>query len=215
MKSVNYIAVEGPIGVGKTSLAKLLADRIDAHLIMEEATENPFLADFYKDKKKYAFQTQIFFLLARYQQLAKLNTHDLFHSRIVSDYTFEKDQLFARVNLEDRELILYDKIAASLSKDVPKPDLVIFLQAATETLYKRIKQRGVPFEKNIDLYYLDELNEAYNYYFFEYDGTPLLVVKTDEIDFVNNQDDFNDLVEQIQKPLSGTHYYVPPGSLEL
>ncbi len=215
MKSVNYIAVEGPIGVGKTSLAKLLADRIDAHLIMEEATENPFLADFYKDKKKYAFQTQIFFLLARYQQLAKLNTHDLFHSRIVSDYTFEKDQLFARVNLEDRELILYDKIAASLSKDVPKPDLVIFLQAATETLYKRIKQRGVPFEKNIDLYYLDELNEAYNYYFFEYDETPLLVVKTDEIDFVNNQDDFNDLIEQIQKPLSGTHYYVPPGSLEL
>ena len=215
MKSVNYIAVEGPIGVGKTSLAKLLADRIDAHLIMEEATENPFLADFYKDKKKYAFQTQIFFLLARYQQLAKLNTHDLFHSRIVSDYTFEKDQLFARVNLEDRELILYDKIAASLSKDVPKPDLVIFLQAATETLYKRIKQRGVPFEKNIDLYYLDELNEAYNYYFFEYDETPLLVVKTDEIDFVNNQDDFNDLIEQIQKPLSGTHYYVPPGSLDL
>jgi deoxyadenosine/deoxycytidine kinase len=215
MKSVNYIAVEGPIGVGKTSLAKLLADRIDAHLIMEEATENPFLADFYKDKKKYAFQTQIFFLLARYQQLAKLNTHDLFHSRIVSDYTFEKDQLFARVNLEDRELILYDKIAASLSKDVPRPDLVIFLQAATETLYKRIKQRGVPFEKNIDLYYLDELNEAYNYYFFEYDETPLLVVKTDEIDFVNNQDDFNDLVEQIRRPLSGTHYYVPPGSLEL
>jgi deoxyguanosine kinase len=215
MKSVNYIAVEGPIGVGKTSLAKLLADRMDAHLIMEEATENPFLADFYKDKKKYAFQTQIFFLLARYQQLAKLNTHDLFHSRIISDYTFEKDQLFAKVNLEDRELILYDKIAASLSRDVPRPDLVIFLQAATETLYKRIKQRGVPFEKNIDLYYLDELNEAYNYYFFEYDETPLLVVKTDEIDFVNNQDDFNDLIEQIEKPLSGTHYYVPPGSLEL
>ncbi|HDS01296.1 MAG TPA: deoxynucleoside kinase [candidate division Zixibacteria bacterium] len=215
MKSVNYIAVEGPIGVGKTSLAKLLAEKMDAHLIMEEATENPFLADFYRNKKKYAFQTQIFFLLARYQQLAKLNTHDLFHSLIVSDYTFEKDQLFAKVNLEERELILYDKIAASLSRDVPKPDLVIFLQAATETLYQRIKQRGVPFERNIDIYYLDELNEAYNYYFFEYDLTPLLVVKTDEIDFVNNANDFNDLVEQIQKPLSGTHYYVPPGSLEL
>jgi deoxyadenosine/deoxycytidine kinase len=215
MKSVNYIAVEGPIGVGKTSLAKRLAERMDAHLIMEEATENPFLADFYRNKKKYAFQTQIFFLLARYQQLAKLNTLDLFHSMIISDYTFEKDQLFAKVNLEERELILYDKIAASLSKDVPKPDLVIFLQAATETLYQRIKQRGVPFERNIDIYYLDELNEAYNYYFFEYDRTPLLVVKTDEIDFVNNADDFNDLVEQIQKPLSGTHYYVPPGSLEL
>ncbi|NIP44718.1 MAG: deoxynucleoside kinase [candidate division Zixibacteria bacterium] len=215
MKSVNYIAVEGPIGVGKTSLAKRLAERMDAHLIMEEATENPFLADFYRNKKKYAFQTQIFFLLARYQQLAKLNTLDLFHSMIISDYTFEKDQLFAKVNLEERELILYDKIAASLSKDVPKPDLVIFLQAATETLYQRIKQRGVPFERNIDIYYLDELNEAYNYYFFEYDQTPLLVVKTDEIDFVNNADDFNDLVEQIQKPLSGTHYYVPPGSLEL
>ncbi len=215
MKSINYIAVEGPIGVGKTSLSKLLADKLDAHLIMEEATENPFLADFYKNRKKYAFQAQIFFLLARYQQLAKLNTLDLFHQTIVADYTFEKDQLFAKVNLEDREMILYDKIAATLSKDIPKPDLVIFLQAATETLLKRIKQRGVPFEKNIDMYYLDELNEAYNYYFFEYDLTPLLVVKTDDIDFVNNPDDLNDLIEQIKKPLSGTHYYVPPGSLEL
>lgn len=215
MKSVNYIAIEGPIGVGKTSLAKLLAEKLDAHLIMEEATENPFLADFYKNKKKYAFQTQIFFLLARYQQLSKLESHDLFHQRIVADYTFEKDQLFARVNLTDREMILYDKIAEALSTDLPKPDLVIFLQAATETLLKRIKQRGIPFEKNIDLYYLDELNEAYNYYFFEYDHTPLLVVKTDEIDFVNNTDDLSDLIEQIKKPLSGTHYYVPPGSLEL
>ncbi len=215
MKSVNYIAIEGPIGVGKTSLAKLLAEKLNAHLIMEEATENPFLADFYKNKKKYAFQTQIFFLLARYQQLSKLETHDLFRQRIVADYTFEKDQLFARVNLTDREMILYDKIAEALSTDLPKPDLVIFLQAATETLLKRIKQRGIPFEKNIDLYYLDELNEAYNYYFFEYDHTPLLVVKTDEIDFVNNTNDLGDLIEQIKKPLSGTHYYVPPGSLEL
>lgn len=215
MKNINYIAVEGPIGVGKTSLAKILAEKLDAHLILEEATENPFLADFYKNKKKYAFQAQIFFLLARYQQLAKMETHDLFHQRIVADYTFEKDQLFAKVNLSDREMILYDKIAESISTDLPKPDLVIFLQAATETLLKRIKNRGVPFEKNIDLNYLDELNEAYNYYFFEYDSTPLLVVKTDEVDFVKNPDDLNDLLEQIKKPLSGTHYYVPPGSLEL
>lgn len=215
MKSINYIAVEGPIGVGKTSLAKLLAEKLDAHLILEEATENPFLADFYKNKKKYAFQAQIFFLLARYQQLAKMETHDLFHQKIVADYTFEKDQLFAKVNLSDREMILYDKIAESISTDLPKPDLVIFLQAATETLLKRIKNRGVPFEKNIDMYYLDELNEAYNYYFFEYDSTPLLVVKTDEVDFVNNRDDLEDLLEQIKKPLSGTHYYIPPGSLEL
>jgi len=215
MKSINYIAVEGPIGVGKTSLAKLLAEKLNAHLILEEATENPFLADFYKNKKKYAFQAQIFFLLARFQQLAKMEMHDLFHQRIIADYTFEKDQLFAKVNLSDREMILYDKIAESISTDLPKPDLVIFLQAATETLLKRIKNRGVPFEKNIDMYYLDELNEAYNYYFFEYDSTPLLVVKTDEVDFVNNQDDLKDLLEQIKKPLSGTHYYIPPGSLEL
>jgi len=154
MKSVNYIAVEGPIGVGKTTLAKHLAEKLEAHLILEEATENPFLADFYKNRKKYAFQAQIFFLLARFQQLSKLDTHDLFRRRIVADYTFEKDKLFAKVNLEDREMILYDKISASLSRDLPRPDLVIFLQASTETLMKRIKQRGVPFEKNIDYYYL-------------------------------------------------------------
>jgi len=215
MKTVNYIAVEGPIGVGKTTLAKLLAEKLGAHLILEEATENPFLADFYKSRKKYAFQTQIFFLLSRYQQLSKLESHDLFRQRLVADYTFEKDHLFAKVNLADRELILYEKIAQALGANLPRPDLVLFLQAATETLLKRIKHRGVPFEKNIDLNYLDELNEAYNYYFFEYDQTPLLVVKTDEINFVDNPRELDDLVAQIKKPLSGTHYYVPPGSLEL
>jgi deoxyguanosine kinase len=215
MKDLNYIAIDGPIGVGKTSLTKLLANRLGAHLILEEATENPFLADFYNNRKKYAFQTQIFFLLERYQQLSKLESHDLFRQKIVADYTFEKDCLFAKVNLSDRELILYNKIAESIATEIPRPDLVIFLQAATETLVKRIKGRGVPFERNIDYNYLDELNEAYNTFFFEYDETPLLVVKTDEFDFVNQPENFEELLEQIKKPLSSTHYYIPPDSLEL
>lgn len=215
MKDLNYIAIDGPIGVGKTSLTKLLANRLGAHLILEEATENPFLADFYNNRKKYAFQAQIFFLLERYQQLSKLESHDLFRQKIVADYTFEKDRLFANVNLSDRELILYNKITESIATEIPRPDLVIFLQAATETLVKRIKGRGVPFERNIDYNYLDELNEAYNTFFFEYDETPLLVVKTDEFDFVNQPENFEELLEQIKKPLSGTHYYIPPDSLEL
>ncbi len=206
-----YLAVDGPIGVGKTSFARILAESLSAHLVLEKSDENPFLADFYKNRSKYALQTQLFFLVSRYQQQMKLVSHDLFMQRIVTDYTFDKDRLFAQINLDENEMYLYDKIAELISRALPKPDLVIYLQASTENLLARIRKRSIPYEKNIDVGYLDELNEEYNYYFFNYDKGPLLVVKTDEIDFVENKDDFEDLLAQIKKPIKGTHYYVPPG----
>jgi deoxyadenosine/deoxycytidine kinase len=206
-----YIAVEGPIGVGKTSFARTLAERLSAHLILERPEENPFLPEFYRNRAKFALQTQLFFLVSRYQQQVRLQSHDLFMQRIVTDYTFDKDRLFADVNLDGNEKYLYDKISEILSRSVPKPDLVIYLQASTENLISRIRKRGVPFERNMDANYLDELNEAYNRYFFNYDKGPLLVVKTDEIDFVTNEADFEDLLAQLAKPIKGTHYYVPPG----
>ncbi len=206
-----YLAVDGPIGVGKTSFSRILAENLSAHLVLEKSDENPFLSDFYKNRSKYALQTQLYFLVARYQQQMKLVSHDLFMQRIVTDYTFDKDRLFAQINLDENEMYLYDKIAELISRTLPKPDLVIYLQASTENLLARIRKRGVPYERNIDVRYLDELNEAYNFYFFNYDKGPLLVVKTDEIDFVENKEDFEDLLAQIQKPIKGTHYYVPPG----
>ncbi len=211
MAECRYVAVEGPIGVGKTSFARTLAARLSAHLILEKPEENPFLPDFYRNRSRFALQTQLFFLVSRYQQQIRLQSRDLFMQNIVTDYTFDKDMLFAQVNLAGNEMFLYNKISEILSRSVPQPDLVIYLQASTENLMTRIRKRGVPFERNLDTNYLDELNEAYNSYFFSYDKGPLLVVKTDEIDFVINEADFEDLLQQISRPIKGTHYYVPPG----
>jgi len=211
MADYRYIAVDGPIGVGKTSFAKVLADHLGAFLVLESSNDNPFLPDFYKNRSKFALQTQLFFLVARYQQQVKLQSHDLFMQKIITDYTFEKDRLFAQINLNEKEMFLYDKISEMLMRSIPHPDLVIYLQASTENLISRIRKRGVPYERSIDINYLDELNEAYNFFFFNYDAGPLLVVKTDEIDFVENHDDLADLLAQISKPIKGTHYYVPPG----
>ncbi|MBU1320163.1 MAG: deoxynucleoside kinase [candidate division Zixibacteria bacterium] len=211
MTEHRYIAVEGPIGVGKTSFARTLAEHLTAHIILEKSEENPFLADFYKNRSKFALQTQLFFLVSRYQQQTKLVSHDLFMQRIVTDYTFDKDRLFAQINLDEKEMFLYDKIAEMLGRTLPQPDLVIYLQASTENLVTRIRKRAVSYERNIDIGYLHDLNEAYNSYFFNYDKGPLLVVKTDEIDFVENKEDLADLLTQISKPIKGTHYYVPPG----
>jgi len=211
MAEYRYIAVEGPIGVGKTSFARTLATRLSAHLILEKTEDNPFLPEFYKNRAKFALQTQLFFLVSRYQQQIKLQSRDLFMQSIVTDYTFDKDRLFAQVNLGANELHLYEKISEMLSRSVPHPDLIIYLQASTENLLSRIKKRGVSFEKNFDGNYLEELNEAYNFYFFNYDKGPLLVVKTDEIDFVANDEDLEDLLLQLSRPIRGTHYYVPPG----
>lgn len=209
----NYIAVEGVIGVGKTSFAGMLAERLGADLINEEVLENPFLADFYKNRKRHAFSCQLYFLLSRFQQQQHLMTRDLFAQRIVSDYLFAKDSIFASVNLSDRELTLYNKLAPLLSRDVPRPDLVIYLQATTPVLLQRIGKRNLPFERTIDSDYIEVLNKAYDYFFFDFTEAPLLVVKTDSIDFVSNPEHFDDLIEQINRPLSGKKYYVPAGDL--
>jgi deoxyguanosine kinase len=211
MAEISYVAVEGAIGAGKTSLAKLLAQKMDARLILEETEENPFLPDFYKDKRRYAFQIQLFFLLSRHKQQQELFAMDLFHKKVVSDYFFGKDRIFASVNLDQREFLLYEKLLSMLEKDIPKPDLVIYLQSSSEVLLKRIKERGRSFEKEMDLDYIRALNEAYNYYFFHYTQSPLLVVNTDRIDFVHNEKDLADLLALLNTPLSGTKYYVPMG----
>ncbi|MDZ4723889.1 MAG: deoxynucleoside kinase [candidate division Zixibacteria bacterium] len=209
----NYIAVEGVIGVGKSSFAAMLSERIGAHLVNEEVLENPFLQDFYKNRKRYALSTQLFFLISRFQQQQQLFSRDLFAQRIIADYLFAKDSIFASINLSERELALYNRIVIVLSHDIPKPDLVIYLQATTPVLLERIHKRNYSFEKPIDFDYVELLNQAYDYFFFHYSDTPLLVVKTDEIDFVHNPHHFDDLIEQIQKPASAKRYYSPAGNL--
>jgi len=209
-----YIAIEGVIGVGKTSLAELLADRLEAALMLEEAANNPFLTDFYKNQRRFAFPTQMFFLMSRYRQQQQLLERDLFMKRIITDYLYEKDGLFASVTLSDRELELYHKVASALKRDIPRPDLVIYLQASTPIIIKRIRKRNRPLEKAIDNDYIDALNDAYNSFFFNYSEAPLLVVKTDDIDFVNNPGHLDDLVEKIRKPQPHTMYYSPTGDLD-
>jgi len=209
----NYIAVEGVIGVGKTTFSGMLAERIEAELINEEVFENPFLVDYYKNSKRHAFACQLFFLISRFQQQQQLMVRDLFAQRIVADYLYAKDSIFASVTLSERELTLYNKIAPILAKDIPPPDLVIYLQATTPTLTERIHKRNYSFEKSIDFDYIEMLNQAYNYYFFHYNDTPLLVIKTDDIDFVNNPEHFDDIIDQIKKPVPGKKYYVPAGNL--
>ena len=211
MAEINYINIEGPIGAGKTSLARILAQKMSARLILEETEENPFLPDFYDDRRRYAFQTQLFFLLSRHRQQQELFATDLFHKKTVSDYFFDKDRIFASVALDQRELYLYEKLLSILEKDVPTPDLVIYLQTSSEVLLRRIKERGRSYEKNIDANYIKVLNEAYNHYFFHYARTPLLVVNTDSIDFVRNEKDLADLLALLDAPIVGTKYYVSMG----
>jgi deoxyadenosine/deoxycytidine kinase len=169
--------------------------------------------DFYKNRRRHAFACQLYFLISRFQQQQQLTVRDLFAERIVADYLFAKDSIFASVNLSERELSLYNKIAPVLARDVPPPDLAIYLQASTPILVKRIQKRNLPFERSIDFDYIEMLNRAYDYFFFHYTDTPLLVVKTDEIDFVNNPEHFDDMIQQIAKPVPGKKYYVPAANL--
>jgi deoxyguanosine kinase len=207
----DYITIEGGIGAGKTSLAKILAERINARLILEETAANPFLPDFYKDIKRYAFQTQLFFLLSRHKQQQGLFATDLFHKKTVTDYLFDKDRIFASVNLDEREFYLYEKLFSLLSKDIPKPDLVIYLQASSEVLFKRVKKSGRVFERNMDSGYLKALNEAFNHFFFHYNQTPLLVINTDQIDLLHDQRELNGLLNLLKTPFGGTKYYATMG----
>lgn len=209
-----YIAVEGPIGVGKTSLVNLITERLGAMKTLEKVEENPFLSHFYEDTRKYAFQTQMFFLLSRYNQLLQMNQMDLFHQSTVADYIFPKDRIFAYMNLSDPELELYEQIYAILNERITPPDLVIYLQAGTDILMKRIKRRGRGYEKNIQGDYVDALNEAYETFFFHYRETPLLVIKTSEIDFVRSTEDLDDLIRQILQTKKGARYYSPLSTKE-
>lgn len=210
MQEINYIAIEGVIGAGKTSLAKRLAEKLNANFVFEEFEKNPFLENFYNDRKRYAFQTQMFFLINRYEQQKKLNQGDLFTDFIVADYIFEKDKIFAYLNLEDEELKLYESIFPLLARDLPQPDLVVFLQSSVERLLYNIKRRGRKFERNITRSYISELSEAYNNFFFKYNNTPLLIVNTTEIDFVKRDKDFDELFHQIFRKDRGFIEYFNP-----
>ena len=204
-----YIVTDGPLGVGKTSLTTLLAQELGARLILEQAEENPFLTDFYRDPARYRFQTQMFFLLSRFSQQQEMAQPDLFTRITISDYLFDKDRIFAYLNLDDNELALYEQFYKILEPKIVRPDLVIFLQADTDTLLRRIKLRGRSFEKEISLDYIAAVNEAYNQFFFRYSDTPLLVINTSDIDFVHRREDLDDLLKQILGMKQGTQYYVP------
>jgi len=208
-KAPRYICIEGVIGAGKTSLAKLLGQHLNAKIVFERPEENPFLQDFYKNPQKYAFQLQIFFLLSRYRQQHDMIQTDLFYDLMIADYLFAKDRIFAHLNLDDRELLLYDKIASLLEKDLLKPDLVVYLQSSPERLMANIRRRGRSYEKEVSEDYVRSLNEAYNRFFFHYHDSPLLVINSTILDFVNSPGDFQELVDQIMRPHSGIEYYSP------
>ena len=207
---IHNLAVEGVIGVGKTTLCRLLANSFNARLVLEQADENPFLHKFYRQRSNYAFQTQLWFLVSRYRQFSEaFIQQNLFHPVIITDYMFAKDRIFASINLDEDELSLYDTIARSLERDIPKPDFVVFLQASTEILLKRIEKRARPYEFAIDPAYIDVLNEAYSHFFFHYTDSPVLVINTSDIDFVAREHDLEVLIEQIAEAKPGANFFHP------
>ena len=213
MKFPYHIAIEGTIGVGKSSLAEILGARLESKLILEKFEENPFLVDYYNNPERFAFQTQLFFLLSRYRQQQELHQTDLFTKTLITDYMFVKDRIFASLNLNDKEMSLYNSVATILEKNVSLPDMVIFLQADTDRLMHNIKIRGRQYEKTINWKYIDTLNQVYNEYFFRYDKSPLLIINTNDIDFVNNKNDLEEIIQFIRTPGEGTRYYNPLKSI--
>ena len=203
-----HIAIEGPIGVGKTSLVEMLARRFEGVKVLEDIS-NPFLPAFYEGKKGASFQVQVYFLLSRFQQQREIRQMGLFEDLVLADYIFPKDRIFAYLNLDDDDLAIYEKLYPTLEKELPRPDLVVYMQASVRVLQERIAKRGRDYEKSMDIEYLRRLCEAYTYYFFHYRETPLLVVNADDIDFVNKEEDFEALIEQIRKCRKGTQVYVP------
>ena len=209
MRNLYYIALEGPIGVGKTSLAQMLSRELSTRLVLEDFEDNPFLSDFYNDPERFAFQTQLFFLLQRYRQQQELRQVDMFQKLLVTDYMFVKDRLFASLNLNEKEMQLYDTVANLLERNVIKPDMVIYLPADTDLLMENIAKRGRRMEKNITWEYIDALNQVYTEYFFRYQETPLVIINTNNIDFVNNENDLKEVINYIRQPVSGTKFFNP------
>lgn len=204
-----YIVVEGPIGVGKTALAKRLAESLSAELVLEEVAENPFLERFYRDGRSAALPAQMFFLFARARQIEELRQSDLFTDTRVSDYLFSKDRLFAGINLDSDELALYEKVVDNLGVEPPVPDLVIYLQSTVDTLLRRISRRGRPYELMIDRKYLEQVTEAYSRFFHSYDEGPLLIVNASQIDPIQNDADYEQLFRQIENTTGGRHFFNP------
>ena len=209
---VKYIAIEGVIGAGKTSLARKIKDKLNAELLLEQFDANPFLEKFYSDRSRYAFQTQMFFLISRFKQQEELSQEDLFRDFIVSDYLFEKDRIFAYLNLNSEELKLYESIYPLLARSLRKPDLVVFLQSSSDRLMHNIKNRNRKIERALNRSYIEDLSEAYNHFFFRYNNTPLLIVNSTEIDFVNSDGDFEELFKQIFREDRGVKEYFKPES---
>ncbi len=206
--SRKYIVVEGPIGVGKTTLCGQLGAAWKARLVLEEVEENPFLPLFYRDRRSYAFQTQVFFLLSRFRQQQKLGQFDLFENRVVSDYMFAKDRIFASMNLGEHEFSLYDRIATILERDVHTPDLVIYLQASMDVILSRITKRGRPYERDMSRSYVEALVNAYNSYFFRTRDLPVLIVNTDGMDFRSRPDQLGMLMRAVEEHRGGIQTYV-------
>jgi deoxyguanosine kinase len=200
---LHYIAIEGVIGAGKTSLAHLLQQRLGGRLVLEEFEENPFLEDFYRDPDHFAFQTQIFFLLSRYRQQEQIMQYDLFEKKIIADYMFVKDRIFATLNLNEKEMSLYNMLARILEKRIIKPDLAIYLKASTQKLMHNIRRRGRPYERHIREDYIDALNNLYEEFYWNYSATPLLIINTENLDFVNNENHLSQILLEISRHKSG------------
>jgi deoxyadenosine/deoxycytidine kinase len=212
---IKFIAIEGVIGAGKTSLAKKIKERLDAKMLTEQFETNPFLEKFYADRSRFAFQTQMFFLINRFKQLQELTQEDLFSEYIVCDYMFEKDRIFAYLNLSKNELNLYETIYPLLARSLRKPDLVVYLQSSTDRLMFNIKRRSRKIERALTRSYIEELSEAYNHFFFRYNTTPLLIVNSTEIDFVNSEKDFDELFKQVFREDRGFTEYFNPEAREV
>ncbi len=211
MNQYDFIAVEGVIGAGKTSLARLLSERHNARLVLEQFEENPFLPDFYRDRERYAFQTQLAFLASRFKQQEALRNRDLFQEMVISDYLFEKDRIFARLNLSGDEMALYDSIYGIMNSIAAKADLVVFIQSSVDRLMKNIKSRGRPYEKEISRSYIEELNNAYNHFFYHYSRSPLLIINASEIDFVQDEQQLKYIEDQIfLEPIRSTTTHITP-----
>ncbi|MGB5337422.1 MAG: deoxynucleoside kinase [Woeseiaceae bacterium] len=207
--SSRYIAIEGPIGVGKTALARRLADSLSAHLVLEEVEENPFLERFYRDGRTAALPAQMFFLFGRARQIEELRQSDLFTSVQISDYLFTRDRLFAELNLDAEELKLYDQIVDNLAVDAPVPDLVIYLQASVDAIMSRLARRNSRYDRYVDRNYVEKLTDAYARFFHAYDEGPLLIVNASQIDPVNNDADYEQLFQQIERTTGGRHFFNP------